>query len=158
MAYRISRNIEASFIDYITAEINASWTGVSVEKSYTRIYELDVPGIWVRLGTTEHERVQVGNDSTVRTPQILIDIFGQDDGNRLDLKDFLIEKLKSGIPYYEYTIVDGVVDTKVENGRIRVDSISDIPLNFGTDKERLDIHDRYRHLLTLEVSLGKVEV
>ncbi len=157
--YRITRNLEASIIDYIKDELIAgAWNNISVEKTFARIYDLPVPGICVRCGTTEHEKVEIGADSTTRNPQVLIDIFGSDDGLRLDLKDFLIEVLKGGLPYYAYTIANGTVQSKVEDGRIRILEFDDVPVNFDTDREELDPHDRYRHLLTLSISLGKVEV
>ena len=118
---------------------------------------MGLPSICVRIGTTIHERVEVGSDSTWRTPQVLIDIFSTSDGQRLDLKDFLIEKLKGGMPYYEYEITNGVVTDKTQNGRIRILEITDNPINFDSDKDQLDVHDRYRHILALNISLGSVE-
>lgn len=156
-AYRISRNIEGSIIQYIADEISGEWSDIHVEKTFSRIYDLELPGICIRCGVTEHEKVEIGADSTVRSPQVLIDIFATSDGQRLDIKDFLIDILKSGFPYYEYTISNGTIQSKTENGRIRVLDITDTPINFDSDKEGLDPHDRYRHLLTLTVSLGRVE-
>ncbi len=157
MAYRISRNLEASIIDYLSTEISGQWSNVHVEKSFARIYAIDLPSILVRVGTTVHEKVELGEDSTVRTPQMLIDIFATSDGQRLDIKDFLIDKLKAGMPYYDYTITNGAVSGKVENGRIRVLNIEDTPIDFDADKDTTDVHDRFRHLLTLSISLGRVE-
>ena len=155
--YRISRNLEASIIEYLKDQLTESWSNVSVEKSFSRVYTLDLPIICVRCGTTDHDRVEIGGKSTVRTPSILIDIFTTSDGQRLDLKDFLIEKLKGGIPYYDYTIMNGEIDSKTENGRIRILDIDDVPIDFDVDKEKLEVHDRFRHLLTLIISLGRVE-
>jgi hypothetical protein len=156
--YRISRNIEASIIDYIKDELfNGGFRNINVEKTFARVYSIQLPTICVRLSDTTHTKVELGTETTFRTPLILIDIFATDDGLRLDLKDFLISKLKSGMNYYEYTISVGQVANKNQNGRIRVLTISDTPVNFDIDKSRLDEHDRYRHLLTLSISLGKVE-
>ena len=158
--YRISRNLEASIIDFITAQTLASGWVVNVEKSYARVYELDASTatICVRLGDTVHDKAEIGTNSTVRTPQIFIDLFCTNDGQRLDLKDFLISELKSGLTYYEYTIIGGAVDTKTQNGRIRVLNIADTLVNSEIERSNLDIHDRYRHLITLDISLGKTEV
>jgi hypothetical protein len=39
MAYRISRNLEASLTDRISADLTTDgWTGISVEKSTSEIY------------------------------------------------------------------------------------------------------------------------
>ena len=104
----------------------------------------------------EHE-AEIGSDSTFRNPTVLIDIFATSDGNRLDLKDFLVDVLKTGMPYYEYTITNGQISNKTQNGRIQVISIEDTIVNLNVDKNSLDVHDRFRHLITLTISLGKVE-
>ncbi len=155
--YRISRNIEASLIDYLKPLFNIDWNSDRLEKTFTRIYNIELPSICVRVGTSSHPKAQIGDDSTIRTIQVLIDIFAKSDGQRLDIKDWLITKLKTGCPYYEYTINNGTVESKTQNGRIRVLDISDTPINFDTDKNDLDVHDRFRHLLTLTISLGRVE-
>lgn len=156
--YRISRNIEASIIDYIKDQLSEDWNNINVEKTFARIYSLELPSVCIRCGVTTHEKAEIGADSTTRNPQVLLDVFCTSDGQRLDLKDFLVEKIKSGIPYYIYTIINGQIQNKVQDGRIRVLDIDDTPINFDTDKNALDVHDRYRHLLTLSISLGKIEI
>ena len=155
--YRKSRAIEASIIDYLTTELQSQWSDMRIEKSFAGIFKVSLPSICIRCGVTNHEKVEIGSDATTRTPQVLIDIFASDDGMRLDVKDFIIEKIKAGCIYYNYTIAGGVVQSKVADGRIRVLDIDDIPINFTEDRNTLDSHDRYRHLLTLSISLGKVE-
>ena len=158
MAYRISRNIEASIIKYIEEQlIEASWSGITVEKTFARVYAIRLPVICVSLGDTVHDPVELGSNSTTREAQVLIDVFAENDGQRLDLKDFLVSIFRSGLIFNEYTIEDGEISNINPTGRIRVRNITDIPLDFNTDKSALDTHDRYRHLLTLEVSTGKVE-
>ena len=155
--YRISRNLEASIIDYLATEVSGKWANVHVEKSFARIYDIELPSICVRVGTTAHDKAEIGGNTTIRTPQILIDIFATSDGQRLDIKDFIVEKLKVGMPYYDYTITNGEVTDKTENGRIRILDIDDTPIDFDVDKDELEVHDRFRHLLTLSISLGRVE-
>jgi len=157
--YRASRNIEATIIDYISDQlVLGSWTNVQVEKAFARIDQNNLPGIWVHLSDTSYRKVQIGDNSVYRIPLVLIEIFGENDGQRLDLKDYLIEKLKNGFPYYKYTIQNGAVQSKVQDGRIRITNIDDSIVNLGIDKNELDVIDRYRHLITLTVELGKVEV
>lgn len=163
--YRTSRNIEASVIQHIEQELlSAGWTDISVEKTFNRIYDIPVDtfqkqgAVCVRLEDTTHQQAEIGKTSTRRLPFLLIDIFATSDGQRLDLKDFLIEKLKKGLPFYEFEVNGSTIVNKIQNGRIRVTNIDDTPVNFGIDKSSLDVHDRYRHLLTLELSLGRVEV
>jgi hypothetical protein len=158
--YRTSRDLEASIIDFIIeklTETGSSWANVHVEKSFARAYEINLPTICIRCGITIHNKAEIGGDATIREPSIWIDLFANSDGQRLDLKDWLIETLKHGLPYYEYTIENGVISDKTENGRIRIIRIEDEPIDFDTPKDKLDPHDRYRHLLTLTISLGRVE-
>lgn len=163
--YRRSRNIEASIIQFLQTEIdNGGWNNITVEKSFKRIEGIPMSEkdktacICVRLGTTAHEPVEIGSNSTKREPQILIDVFATSDGQRLDLKDFIISKIKGGMIYYEYKILNGQISTKTQNGRITVTNLDDAPLNFDVDKNALAVHDRYRSLITLTVSIGQAEV
>jgi len=156
--YRISRNIEASFVDYLKENLQIDWNINRVEKTFARIYSIELPSVCIRVGDTIHTKAQIGDDSTIRNVHVLIDIFTNSDGQRLDMKDYIIKKIKNGLDYYEYEIENGQVKTKTQNGRIRVLTIDETPINFGTDKNDLDVHDRFRHLLDLTISLGKVEV
>ena len=155
--YRPTRNIEASIIDALKANFVSDWTGISVEKNFARIYDIDLPSVCVRVGITSHPFVEVGTNSTWRKPQLLIDVFATSDGNKHDLIDYIVEKIKNGFVYYDYVIVSGAVDSKTANGRIRVMSIEVTPIDFDGDKNTLDVHDRYRALITCEISLGKIE-
>ena len=164
MAYRISRNLEASFIDFLKntlTESPYSWSGLNVIKGFAHAYELATPTIAVRAENTVYDKVEIGSNSFTRTVQVFIDIFASDDGQRLDLKDSIIECLKSGLVYNEYTITKSgrtATSSATPNGRIRIQSVDDTAINFNIDdKSKLDVHDRYRHLLTCQVSIGRVE-
>lgn len=157
MAYRISRNIEASLIDYLTSNFDADWTNISVEKTFAKVYDIALPTICIRTNTTTHDKAEIGGDATIRTVQILLDIFATSDGQKLDLTDYIIEKLKGGCPYYDYVISNGTIESKTANGRIRVTSAEVTPIDFDTDRDKLDVHDRFRTLITLSIGLGRVE-
>ena len=155
--YRISRNIEASFIDYLKPLLLTNWGFDRTEKTFARIYSIELPSVCVRVGDTIHSKVEIGDNATIRDVHVLMDIFSTSDGQRLDLKDYIIGIIKNGLDYYDYEIENKQVKTKTQNGRIRILEISETPINFGTDKNDLDIHDRYRHLIDLTISLGRVE-
>ena len=157
MAYRITRNFEASIIDYLKAEFTTDWSSNNVECAFAKIYEIDLPSILVRVGVSDHDKAELGSSSTVRKAQVLIDIFAKSEGQQRDIKDWVIAKMKSGCVYYNYTIASGVVSAKIADGRLRVLNIADTPINFEQDRNTLDLHDRFRHLLTLTVSRGKLE-
>ena len=156
--YRPSRNIEASFVDYLTDNFNTDWTNVSVKKGMAQVYSINLPVVCIRCGITEHAKAEIGGNATIRTAQVLIDIFCTSDGQKLDMLDYVVKKIKAGIPYYDYEIENGTVKTKLQNGRLRVMDIDVTNIDFNVDKNKLDIHDRYRGLITLSISLGRVEV
>jgi hypothetical protein len=162
--YRTTRNIEASIIDFIKDTITESaynWTNVNIEKSFSKIYTLSLPSICVKAERTDRDPAEIGNNKKIRSVQIIIDIFATDDGMRLDLKDCLAEILQDGCVFYEYTTHkvgrETVVNTKTANGRIRITNIDDNSVDFDVDRDKLDIHDRFRHRLTLTIELGRIE-
>jgi hypothetical protein len=162
--YRISRNIEASLIDFLKTSLEETpylWENINIEKSFNRVYELSLPTICVQTQDTTYTQIQIGDNSFERTVMTIIDLFCENDGQRLDLKDTLIEILKDGCPYYEFKIAKlgrtSIVEEKTQNGRIRILKIDDTSINFAVEKDKLDIRDRYRHRLTLTISTGKVE-
>ena len=161
--YRISRNIEASTIQAIEKILTENdWTGITVIKGFAKAYSIKLPVITVRVEDTVHEKVEIGSKSTVRRITVFVDIFAEDDGQRLDLKDTLVKELKGNWNYYEYYVEKQTgrhaqLKSKAKMGRINTVSLTDTPVNFGTDKSNLSIHDRHRHLLTLEVQLNVVE-
>jgi len=164
MAYRISRNLEASIIDFLENNLDSDWGNVDVVKTFAEVYGVNMSQsdrnaiVCVRCGITPHDWVELGSKATKREPAIIIDLFCANDGQRLDLKDYLIEKLKNGCAYYKYTIVNGAVDSKVADGRISlVAPPEDEPIDFNTPKNELEPIDRYRHRITLRVSTGDYE-
>ncbi|KKK83261.1 hypothetical protein LCGC14_2795160 [marine sediment metagenome] len=149
-------------VEYIQAQLTAGgWNDVTTEKTFSEVYTLTLPVICVRAQDTDHYKIEIGSESTVRSAMVLIDIFALNDGQRLDLKDFLVSVLKGGCPYYEFITVrsgrNSSVGTRTLNGRIRVTDIDDTPIDFEVQKSDLDKHDRHRHRLTLEISTGQVE-
>jgi hypothetical protein len=156
--YRESRNLEASTIQRIeTILTDNNYSGVEVVKTLSKAYDTTLPVICVRVGDTIHSGAELGTHLTQRKPLILIDVFANSDGQKLDLKDLLISGLKSGFVYYNYVIVDGAVSTKTADGRVVIESIIDTPVDLGVNKSDLDLHDRYRWLISLHCSKTKLE-
>jgi hypothetical protein len=93
----------------------------------------------------------------------LLDLFCSNGGQLEDLKDLLITNLKTGFDYKEYSVsggvtTDAVLESGMSNGRIVVNSINETEVNLGDDKSNLDIHDRYRSLITLTCTKSVVEL
>lgn len=159
--YRQTRNIEASLIDFLTEQLELSWSNVKIIKSFAQVYDLSLPVICLSAENTTYEKIQIGDNSFERRVMVIVDLFCENTGQKLDLKDSIVAILKDGCPYYEYeTAKSGrtsIVQEKTQNGRIRIINITDEPVNFAVDKDKLATHDKFRQRLTLEITLGKVE-
>lgn len=155
MSYRISRNLEASIIDRITADlVTDGWTGIYVEKSSAEIYCGHLPAILVNVQEIIPELLEVGSKTHLKYFVVYIRIFAKNDGQRLDLSDWLFGKLEDDTNYYSYTVTNGVVSAKVLTGRIVITKWLDNRKEL-TNTENLEAVDRYRHLLSFEAIVAE---
>ncbi len=162
--YRVSRNIEASIIQYIEEQLALAWSNYNVEKTFANVRGIPVNKdtknfvVCVRLSDTDHSKIELGSSSTRRLPLIIIDLYCANDGQRLDVKDYLVDKLKGGCTYYLCETASGAFDSKTADGRIDIKITDDNIVDIDIDKDKLDGWDRFRHRLVLTVSTGKVEI
>jgi len=155
MAYRISRNTEASLIDRITADLATDgWTGIRVEKSFSEVYKGTLPCIVVNVLEINPVTLEVGGKNKIKYFTVNIRIFATSDGQRLDLSDWMLDKLLDDTNYYSYTITNGVVSAKVLTGRIVLTRWFENRKEL-TNTEGLQKEDRYRHLLSFEVIVAQ---
>jgi len=161
--YRRTRNFIASIIDYLTTQINASWSGVSVCKGFVEVYDLPLPVVSVRCESSATNHGELGDNAEVRDYQIYIDIFAKEGGMKEDLKDFIMDAMKVGCVYYDYVTAktsngrDTIVQSKTADGRIRVMKMTETAVKFDVDRDKIILHDRYRHLIVCTVSRSKLE-
>jgi len=155
MTYRESRNIEASVVDYLTEElIEHGWSGVNLYKVFAQVYKQSLPAILVNVNTTDTVRFEIGSKHYLNYYNIYFRIFGENDGNRLDLTDWLLKTLERDIPYNEYTVENGQVANKQQKGMITILKISRNEREF-VNTEILDKEDRYRQLLVVQCYIAK---
>ena len=155
MSYRISRNVEASFIDYLTTQLTSDgWTGIRITKAFAEVYEGKLPCICILSPDRPIARREIGSNSLTNEITIEIRIFATNDGLRLDLSDYLVEKLMPGLVYYEYTITNGVVSSKVAKGRLCIVGIPESRKEF-INIEGLADQDKFRHIITLDCRVAK---
>lgn len=147
-AYRISRNIEASLVDKITADLATdAWSGIRVIKVFSEAYQGTLPCIVVSLDDVSPEKIEIGNKLHRQVFTVNIRIFALSDGQRNDLKDWLFSKLEDDITYYQYIITSGVVSSKVASGKLVI-------LNWNNNRKELSnttdliAADRYRQILS----------
>lgn len=154
MNYRLSRNCEASIIDFITEKLAVDgWTGIRVEKVFAEVYKGTLPCICLGISTRPDKRREIGTNSLLKFINVEIRIFATNDGLRLDLSDWILEQVMPGMAYYIYTVINGKVSEKILAGRI---NILEILANRKelVNLEGLSKEDRYRHLLSLRCKVA----
>lgn len=149
--FRKTRNVELSVVQFVEDAINASWSGITVVKSFVQAYSVVLPVVCVRMTDINTSRLEIGSQTLTQTYTIEVDIFATSDGQRLDLVDFLTEAVKSGMDYYEYSSVSGSETLgKVKTGKVRVFSFD---ASSKVDPSAASVEqDKFRHYLAFTVS------
>lgn len=145
--YRLQRNIEASLINYIKNNLTIdNWHCIRVEKSFANAYDGELPCIVVMAENRPYTRIEIGSKQIFQDVDISIRIFATNDGLRLDLSDWLLDKLLEQIDYYEYIVI-GNDESSELSGKINIIG------NINSKKELLNSeslsdYDKYRHIFT----------
>lgn len=148
--YRISRNVEASVIDFLETKISdGGWTGIDILKGFPEEYENRTPFIGVEVLDRPVNWKEIGSKSIFNDVIITIRIFAENNGQRLDLTDYLLPEILDGINYYTYTITSGTVSDKTLAGKINTIEVSQNKKEL-TNIDNLVKEDRYRHIFVLE--------
>lgn len=150
--FRGSRNLELSTIYYLETEIPKDWTGVTVVKTFKEVYASTValPVVCVRLAETATTRLEIGTPTIENRYLIVIDIFAKSDAQRLDLADYIKDKLKDGWTHYDHSHASGDPANldRVANGRDWITEwVSDGKVDIGELEEK----DKFRHSLSFIV-------
>lgn len=148
--YRQSRNLEASLVDFISASlITGGWTGISVLKGFPQEYKGKAPFVGVEALEIRPEKLEIGSSTNLKYYSVKIRILATNDGQRLDLSDFLFDLLEDDINYYVYTITNGVVSAKTLTGKIVITKWNENRKELQ-NTENLESEDRYRHVFVFE--------
>ena len=154
--YRLSRNVEASFIDYVAQQLTADgWHDIRTEKSFAEVYKGTLPCICINVLDRPVNKLEIGSTTIFKDLTVEIRIFATSDGQRLDLADWLIDKVLPGIVYYQYEVVSGVVSHKTNLGRINILAVPQHKKEL-VNTENLVKEDRYRHLITLDCRVALI--
>ena len=154
MNFREFRNIELSTIDYIESQINANWSNISTVKGFQNAYSnwtSTTPVVAIQSGSIDPIRKEVGSTNFNYNVNIIVNIFGISDANRLDLASFLSESLKGTWDYKEYAKDSGDPEQIVgtQTGKIRyVSTVENNKLDFG---ENVESADKFRHIISIVV-------
>lgn len=147
MAYRNYRNLEATLIDYITAQLTADgWSGIRTEKAFAEVYKDSTPCICVSMEESDALSREIGSKTYLENILVSIRIFATSDGQRLDLASWMLSKIMPGLDYYTYVITNGVAAKTLAGRIIILETTANRKELKNTDN--LDTIDRYRHVLT----------
>lgn len=154
MAYRESRNLEASLVDFLSTSLTtAGWSGITVLKGFPQDYKGKAPFIGVESLEIRPQKLEVGSKTNIKYYTVKIRVVATNDGQRLDLSDFLFSLLEDDVDYYAYTISGGVVSVKTITGKIVITKWFNNEKEF-VNTDNLELEDKYRHLLSFEVILA----
>jgi hypothetical protein len=146
-----TRNIELSTLYFLETEIAKDWTGISIVKSFANAYTSTLPVVAIELSSIDNSRREIGGTTLLKDYVIDINIFCTSAGQRIDLADYITDKLKDCWTYYLHSQTSGSPQTltRVADGTIFVtDYITDNKLDFG---ENVDVTDKWRHLISVLV-------
>ena len=157
-APRVSRNIESSLIDFVAEQLSIDgWQDVRVEKKSANVYSGELPAILINVINIIPVRKEIGSYLTRKKYLVSLRIFANDDGQRLDLSDWLQDEIEPGIDYYAYTYkLEGrkkIVDTKILSGRLYITRFLENKQELET-VQNLAVEDKHRHLITVEMELS----
>lgn len=151
--FREKRDCELSILYYLETSFTTDWSNITILKTFNQAYSNDysLPIVVVSLANTTPSRLEVGSDTLDNRHRIAIHIFATSEAQRLDIADYVNDKLKDGCVYYEHSHVSGDKSSldRVANGRLRVmEWISDEKFEIG---EIVDNKDKYRHVIMVTV-------
>lgn len=152
MDFRDFRNLELSTIEYIASEITANWgSSVIVEKSFAQAkkrWTTRTPVVCVRVRDISPVRKEIGSTNYRYETEVVIDVFGTSDGNRLDLAAQLTDSLKENWNYKTYSKESGIenpVGTATGDKMRTFNWNQNSKLEFG---DEVSAEDKYRHILS----------
>jgi hypothetical protein len=151
--FRTPRNCELSLLYYLEQSFASDWSGITVVKAFKQVYtkEISLPIVCVHLAETTTTRLEIGTDTLDDRYLLMIDVFARSDAQRLDLTDYIKNKLKTGWIHYDHSHVSGDNSqlVRTENGRDYVtEFVSDTRIDIP-DSE--DEKDKYRNLISIRV-------
>lgn len=159
LAWQTYRCIENSLKDFLTTKVSddsvTDINGVAVPIRVGRKEDNDwtLPCITFYLDNETAERAFVGSNQRLNSYLIIIDIFATNEGERLDLAQWLKDTINDGFRYYTYTPSASTpnVPTKVAGGLVNINFLTNSRVALGQNVDKEDAH-RHRISVTTWIS------
>jgi len=150
--FRPTRNVELSTLYYLENSLNSDWSGITVVKKFTDAYKEPLPVIAMNISNVYSHRKEVGATTLLNDYVLSIDIFASSDGQRIDLADYITDKIKDNWTFYTHSQTPGSPTslTRVANGSLFVTRFSSsYKVDLGS--EGVNTYDRFRHYIEVTV-------
>lgn len=153
--FRQLRNVELSTVYYLDTQVSADWTGISVIKAKRNAPAIDPPLITVKAISVFPKLREIGSRLMENTYNIIVDIYATSDGQRLDLAQYLEDKIIADWPYYIHSQSSGDSTQldRVQDGKIKWQSFTQHTILDFVDA--VDKPDRFRYVLAFNVRVSK---
>lgn len=146
LAWREPSNLKYSLIEFIKSKLAIDSLDIQVVADRSRKESWTLPLIQITFASRLDPRLYLGNNLRDKQPLIICDIRCDENWIPEDIADWLIETLKDGFPYYEFT-KDGDNPTKVQNGNVSVDFLTNQDASQGEDAH---LFDKYRWRISMK--------
>jgi hypothetical protein len=162
MNWGISRNLENSlkqFLDrrieeeYLTGEQGKS-LGVQVGRKEDSNWKL--PCIVAYVESQTLNRFEIGSNTRDHHLLMVIDIYATNEGERLDLADWVTYIINDGFPYYKYYYNSDNPDEilKSQKGWVNINFVTNTRVMLGQNISEIDAH---RHQMTIDLWMSTME-
>lgn len=146
------RNVELSTIKYVEDSINASWTGINIVKGYPNFDKVAVPVVSVVLDSITSDRREIGSRAMIDIYNIIVEIFAKSNAQRLDLAQFIKDKLNLNWTYYTHSHGSGGAGTlDLVDGGTKIQTLDFLQNSKVDFAETVEFYDRYRHIISVNV-------
>lgn len=156
MSWSLYRNLQSSLQEFLQtsattdnlASINGNSVNFIVGKKDDNNWTL--PVITCYFNSETLTRFEVGSNKRDDRQLIIIDIFAENEADRLDFAKWVIDTINDGWRYYTYTSNPSNPNspTKVAGGWVNVDFLTNTKVVLN---QNIDVIDQYRHRISINV-------
>jgi len=163
LTWQIQLNIENSIVKFLEAQIlsesiqlldqNGEVVDVSVRVGRELNKNWNLPLIQLYVDSKISDPLEIGSNLQKKDYLVIIESRVLFPGQDSNLAEWLEEKIKNGMTYYEYTVnvSDPEAPTETDSGHINLSFVASNPVLTGEDA---DLYDKYRYRTTIKVWLS----
>ena len=150
------RNLEKSLKYFLTTQISTDQIkdngGTLIPVRVGRRESLDwtIPCISVYYESETAPRLFIGENTRDDQQLMIIDIYAENEGQRLDLAKWVTDTINNGWRYYTYVVNPSTPETptKTAGGWVSLDFVTNMRVKLG---ENVDPSDAHRHRISIRV-------